>query len=264
MAETADIRRYLDALQGRGRYSFTDAEARESVALSGRAVSEALRRLRRAGAIATPRRGFNVIVTPEYREAGCPPASWFVDDLMRFTGRAYYVGLLTAAAVHGAAHQQPMRFQVVTDRPMRPAEAGRVHVEFHVSRDVRVTPVERVQTDTGYMRVATRESTAFDLVRFVAASGGLGTVAAVLSELAEGLDADSLRELAAARPTHEVQRLGHLLDAIGCPRLADPLARALGGRRVRTVLLAPGRPVGGEAPSLPWRVVANEDLDLEA
>jgi predicted transcriptional regulator of viral defense system len=264
MADKVDMREFIDTLQGRGRYTFTDAEARASVGSSDRAVAEALRRLRRAGRIATPRRGFNVVVTPEYREAGCPPASWFVDDLMGFVGRPYCVGLLSAAAVYGAAHQQPMRFQVVTDRPMRPAVAGRVRVEFHVSREVGATPVERTQTDTGYMDVSTPEATAFDLVRFATASGGLGHVAAVLTELAERLDADALRELAAARPTFEVQRLGHLFDAIGRPRLADPLARALGGRRVRAILLAPGLPAVSEPPSLPWKVVANETLDLEA
>jgi hypothetical protein len=114
------------------------------------------------------------------------------------------------------------------------------------------------------MNVSTPEATAFDLVRFPAVSGGLANVSGVLAELAERLDADALRELATARPTFEVQRLGHLFDAIGRPRLADPLARALGGRRVRTVLLAPGLPAGGERPSLPWKVVPNETLELEA
>jgi hypothetical protein len=50
--------------------------------------------------------GVAVVVPPEYREAGCPPASWFIHDLMRFLGQPYYVALLTAAAIHGAAHQQ--------------------------------------------------------------------------------------------------------------------------------------------------------------
>ena len=102
MADTVDIRRFLDDLQAQGRYSFTDAEARDAVTSSPRAAAEALRRLRADGRVATPRKGFDVIVPPEYREAGCPPASWFIDDLMRFTGRPYYVALLSAAAVHGA------------------------------------------------------------------------------------------------------------------------------------------------------------------
>jgi len=264
MADTPDTLHFIESLQGRGRYSFTDAEARASVASSARAVAEALRRLRSSRRIATPRRGFNVIVPPEYREPGCPPASWFIDDLMRFVGRPYYVALLTAAAVHGAAHQQPMRFQVVTDRPMRPAEAGRVRIDFHVSHDAETVPVDLAQTDTGYMRVSTPEATAFDLVRFVAPAGGLSNVAAVLSDLAESLQADALRELAASRPTPEIQRLGYLLDLVGEQQLGDPLTRELASKRVRPVPLAPGLPAVTGRATIPWRIVPNETIDIDA
>jgi len=259
-----DVSEFVEHLQMQGRYSFADTEALSSVASSGRAATEALRRLRARRRIVSPRRGFSVIVPPEYREAGSPPASWFIDDLMRFLGRPYYVGLLSAAALYGAAHHQPMLFQVVTSVALRRADAGRVRIDFHVSRDVGSGPVSQVQTDTGYMRVSTPELTAFDLMRFATAVGGLGNAAAVLSELAERLETDALRVLAAARPTPEVQRLGYLLDLIGSQHLADPLARALAGRRVRPVLLSPGLP-GGDGPALPpWRVVANEALDIDA
>ena len=264
MADTSDTLHFIESLQGKGRYSFTDAEARAAVAASARAVAEALRRLRSAQRLATPRRGFNVIVPPEYREPGCPPASWFIEDLMRFVGRPYYVALLTAAAIHGAAHQQPMRFQVITDRPMRSAEAGRVRIDFHVSRGAETSSVTQVQTDTGYMRVSTPDVTAFDLVRFVAAAGGLSNVATVLSDLAETLHADALRELATSRPTPEIQRLGYLLDLVGHQQLADALTRELASRRVRSVSLAPGLPAGADRASVPWRVVLNETIDLDA
>jgi hypothetical protein len=95
------------------------------------AIEAALRRLKRRGRIASPRRGFYVLVPVEYREAGCPPVSWFIDDLMRFLKQPDYVGLLSAAAIHGAAHQQPMLFQVVTDRPSRPVRVGRVRIGGH-------------------------------------------------------------------------------------------------------------------------------------
>ena len=264
MADSLDTRHFIEGLQAAGRYSFTDAEARSCVAASARAVAEALRRLRSDHRLATPRRGFNVIVTPEHRAAGCPPASWFIDDLMRFVARPYYVALLSAAALRGAAHQQPLRFQVVTDRPMRPAEAGRVRIDFHVRRDVETTPVERVQTDTGYMRVSTPEATAFDLVRFMMAAGGLGNVATVLADLAESLQVDQLRTLSGARPTSDIQRLGYLLDLIDHEQLADPLARMLAGRRVRPILLVPGLPAGERRPATPWKIVPNEAVDLDA
>lgn len=40
---------------------------------------------------------------------------------MKFLGQPYYVGLLSAAALHGAAHHQPQEFQVVTNKQFRPA-----------------------------------------------------------------------------------------------------------------------------------------------
>jgi hypothetical protein len=149
---------WIDGLQAAGRYTFAREEL---LAFSGRsqvAVDAALRRLKRKVRIQSPRRGFFVIVPVEYRSAGCPPATWFIADLMRFLGPPYYVGILSAAALHGAAHQQPMSFQVVTDRPTRPARAGRVRIEFHMSSVLAGTPVVDVQTETGSMRVATPDN----------------------------------------------------------------------------------------------------------
>ena len=76
-----------------------------------------------------------MVVPLEYREAGCPPASWFIQPLMDFLDRPYYVGLLSAAAIHGAAHQQPMVFQVITDMVIKAARAGRVAIQFHQTRE---------------------------------------------------------------------------------------------------------------------------------
>ena len=74
---------FVEDLQTKGRYTFTQAEAMNADQRSDIALEAALRRLKQKGRIADPRRGFYVIVPVEYREAGCPPASWFIDDLMR-------------------------------------------------------------------------------------------------------------------------------------------------------------------------------------
>ena len=66
-----------------------------------------------------------MIVPLEYLHAGGPPPSLFIDDLMKAMERPYYVGLLSAAALHGASHQQPQEFQVFSDRPIRPIQVGR-------------------------------------------------------------------------------------------------------------------------------------------
>jgi len=116
-----------------------------------------------------------------------------------------------------------MVFQVVTDRPTRPARVGRVRIGFHMSRKVESTPVAKVQTETGSMRVSTPEATAFDLVRFAPAAGHLNNVATVLDELAEKLDPAALAKLAHAYAVPEAQRLGYLLELAGHVRQAKAL-----------------------------------------
>ena len=254
---------FLAGLQSHGRYTFSDADAVMGLSRSAGAVQAVLRRLRSSGRIVALRRGFYVIVPPEYGSAGSPPASWFIDDLMRYLQQPYYVGLLTAAALYGASHQQPMVFQVVTDRPTRPAMAGRTAVEFHMSRLAERTPADAVQTETGFMRVSTPAATAFDLVRFARACGGWGNVATVLQELAERLDPEALYAGAASVGTPQLQRLGYLLDRAGHPRLADPLLRVLSAKRYRPVLLAPDAPRGEEEAASPWRVIPNEDVEVD-
>lgn len=62
-----------------------------------------------------PVRGFYVIVSPEYRQMGCLPASRFIPALMQYLKEPYYTGLLSAGEFYGAAHQRPQAFQVVTE-----------------------------------------------------------------------------------------------------------------------------------------------------
>jgi predicted transcriptional regulator of viral defense system len=255
---------YLDALQGRGRYTFDRAEALKELGSTPEALEAAVRRLAAKGRLAVPRRGFYVIVPAEYRSAGAPPADWFIADLMRFEGQPYYVGLLSAAALHGSAHQQPQEFQVVTDGPLRPARAGRVLIRFFTKATVGSTPVVDMKTQTGSMRVSTPEATALDLVRYVKRAGHLDNVATILSELAEKLDPRRL--LAVARQGVEiahVQRLGHLLDAVGAASAAKPMAAWISGQRPRRVLLRPGaqRPIRDEDPR--WRVSVNEQVEID-
>ena len=257
------MRMVLDNIQAQGRYTFTGRDAAHAGPRSEAALGAALRRLKRQGRIVSPRRGFYVLVPPEYRAAGSPPASWFIDDLMRFLRQPYYVGVLSAAAIHGAAHQQPQVFQVITDRPSRPAHAGRVHIAFHVGRPIERRHTELKQPDTGTMVVATPETTAFDLVRYPAAAGHLNNVATVLRELAERLDASSLVRLADAYAISDVQRLGYLLEHGGRSDLTEPLAIWLASRRFRPVAISPGEPRGEARLNARWRVILNETIEVD-
>jgi predicted transcriptional regulator of viral defense system len=254
---------WVDELQAGGRYTFHRQELSNLDDRSPVALDASLRRLKQKSRIQSPRRGFFVIVPVEYRSAGCPPASWFIADLMIFLGQPYYVGILTAAALHGAGHQQPMSFQVVTDQPTRPARAGRVRIEFHQSGVLAETPVVDMTTETGSMPVATPEATAFDLVRYPAAAGYLDHAVTVLSELVERMQPNNLVECAAKQAVPDAQRIGFLLECIGQDALAEELWDSLASQRLRTVLLVPKRARGRKKPDPRWRVLANWKLEID-
>jgi hypothetical protein len=133
-----------------------------------------------------------------------------------------------------------------------------------MSRSVEQLPVIERQTETGTMRVATPETTAFDLVRYPGGAGHLSNAATVLSELAERLDARALLAIAPLVRPPDVQRLGYLLDAVGQGTLATPLAEWLAGQQPRTVPLQPGAPAAEVDLDRRWHVLPNVELEVDA
>ena len=251
---------WVDSLQASGRYTFTRREAESATNASPQAVRSALRRLKQAGRIVAPRRGFFVLVPLEYRTSGAPPASWFVEDLMGHLDRSYHVGLLTAASLHGAAHQAPQQFQVVVDLPTRPVKTGRVQLAFVQGR-VGATPVVRMNTATGTMAVSTPEGTALDLVRHVEVCGGLNNVTTVLMELAERIDSTLLVAAAHGMEKTVLQRAGYLLELVGAHRQADRLATWLGEQRIFPTALRPDLPMAGSMRDERWMLVINDEVE---
>ncbi len=261
MARPGTLHEWIEALPEEGRYVFARRDVDAVTDASAAAIKMTLYRLKRRGAIVTPRRDFFVVVPREYRAAGCPPASWFIDDLMRHMGRRYYVGLLSAAALHGAGHQQPMAFQVMVDAAERDIEVGRVRIAFHMSSVFDRAATQPMQTETGTMLVATPETTAFDLVRFPAASGYWSNIATVLSEMAEKLDPEALASGAARVARTDVQRLGWLLDLVEQPDLADALAATVADKRLLPTPLTGARESAGAPLDSRWHVLVNDDVE---
>ena len=258
------LTQFVDRLQESGRYTFTREEAVTECGISEIALRQAALRLQKQNRLVSPRRGFFVIVPLEYRSAGAPPPAWYIDALMRFHGRPYYVGLLSAAALHGAAHQQAQEFQVITDRALRPAIAGRTQLRFFYKRHQAQTATVALKVETGTMLVSSPEATAFDLVRYPLAAGGLGNIVTVFAELAEKIDpgrlviaAEAEAELAA------VQRSGLLLELAGAGDKVDQLATWIASRRPRTIPLRADRVAKGAPRSQRWGLLLNESIEVE-
>lgn len=172
---------------------------------------------------------------------------------MRHEGQAYYVGLLRAAALHGATHQAVMEFQVTSDKRLPKIRAGRNLIVFYFRKNMKALTAgtEDRKTDTGTMRISSAALTALDLLRYPRASGGIDSVATVPSDLAEKIDPEQLAALSASVERPVVQRLGHLLEHLGRGALTESMLEEL---QVRG--------------SLPWTVLdrreaRDPDFELE-
>jgi predicted transcriptional regulator of viral defense system len=250
----------LIELASRGRYHFTTDEAMRALGTSPVATRAALRRLKKKGGLASPHRGFHVIVPPEYRRLGCLPGEQFVPQLMEHLGLAYYVALLSAAQVHGAAHQQPQVFQVIVEKNRASIACGGVRAEFIARRNAARIPVMERNTPRGSMRVSTSEATAFDLVGYPDHAGGLDHVATVLAEFVESIDGATIARVAPLSPVPWAQRLGYLLEQVGGSDRTEPLAAYVRETARETALLDPRRATRRGERDPRWRLVVNVDV----
>ena len=220
---------YVNRLLSEGRAVFTAEEAELTLGVRHRAFLDAAERLQRRGMLLLPRRGFYVIVPPQFAAWGAPPPAWYIDALMAREDEPYYVGLLKAAELHGATHQAVMEFQVVCGKRLPEIRAGRNRVVFYFRRDMAslAAGVEGHKTDTGTMEISSAELTALDLLRYPQATGGIDSIATVLPDLGGTIKPERLALLSRAFERPVVQRLGHLLEHVGRDDLAGPMQERL-------------------------------------
>lgn len=256
-------RDYINSLASSGRYYFTSREAQDALGVSAAAAKLALNRLAKQGLVASPARGFYVIVPPEYRSLGCLPADQFIPALMAKLGQAYYLGLLSAAQYHGAAHHRPQETQVMVGKSRRPISSGAVRVAFIVRKDIDRIAVQSFNTPRGTVLVSTPEATAVDLVGYPHHVGGLDQVATVLMDLAEKLDPDKLAAAAEIAPMPWAQRLGYLLEKVDAHEQAGPLKSYVGARARQTALLLPTAGSDGAIRDDGWKLLVNADVEAE-
>ncbi len=258
------IRAFIAGLAAHGRYHFGLSELRSALGVSEQAARQAVSRCAAKGEIASPARGFYVIVPPEYRRLGCLPADQFVPALMEHRCTRYYVGLLSAAQYHGAAHHRPQEFQVMLRRNRPAIVCGSIKVTFVARTQLAGVPVESVNNPRGTILVSTVEATAVDLVGYMRRAGGVDRVAGVLSELGEDMDPERLVLASGSASILWAQRLGYLLEYVGAGDKAVLLKEHVRRRARNYTKLVPSSSSEGALRSKEWRLFVNADIAIEA
>jgi predicted transcriptional regulator of viral defense system len=258
-----NARGYVSGLAASGRYHFASREAQAALGVSAAAAKLALNRLAKQQLIASPARGFYVILPPEYRSLGCLPADQFIPALMKRLNLSYYAGLLSAAQYHGAAHQRPQEFQVFLAMNHRPIQCGAVRVAFIARKRLKEVPGQPFNTPRGAVLVSTPEATALDLVGYADHAGGLDQVATVLSELAERLDPEKLAAVARTAPVPWAQRLGYLLEHLGFATKVPALKEYVRQHAKQSTVLLPKVQQKRAHRNKGWKLYVNTKVEAE-
>ena len=237
----------LRQLQSQARYVFREDEFAEQTgrAPGSPASQMALQRLSKAGhvVLAQKKPARWLIVPAEQAHYGAPPVDWWLDDFLLEKEPNYYLALLSAARHWGSAHYALQTTQVMVSRPRRPVQVGRLKVEFIVKRSLNATPVARERTRVAHLRVSTREATVLDLIRHQDAIGGLEAVARVAKDLAPKMTSSGMRDaLSGLGQVPAAQRLGFVLQHLGCERLCASVSSWLQKRRRNVQPLATQQP----------------------
>jgi predicted transcriptional regulator of viral defense system len=258
-----NARNFIANLAATGRYHFSSHDAQDALSVSQDASKLALNRLIKQGLLASPARGFYVIVPPEYRSLKSLPADQFIPALMQRLGLTYYAGLLSAAQYHGAAHHRPQEFQVMVAKSRRAIVSGAVRVTFIVRKNIDSIPIQNFNTPRGTVRVSTPEATAVDLVGYPGHIGGLDQAATILSELAEKLDPEKLAIAAQNAPMSWAQRLGYLLEKFGEEDRAGALKSYVQKNARQTAILLPIAKVNDAVRNDDWKLIINAEVEPE-
>jgi predicted transcriptional regulator of viral defense system len=269
----SSIQEFVDSQLVQGRGFFTKS-ALADLGLSPEALKSAIARLSKKGSLVSPRRGFYLILRPEDRALGAPdPARW-IDPLMKFLKVDYRISLLRAAALHGAAHQAAMVFQVIAPRQLPDIEIGRHRVEFLFQSPEAFAEANcpkwlaQLKTDAGFAKVAGVELTLLDICRYFHRAGGINGAAQAVHDLGKKADARILAKAASIYENSAVRRLGYLLEWFGHSRQAEAL-RPFAGKAKSFKALDPSvRPIvpelaATEERNADWKLIINVPVEID-
>jgi predicted transcriptional regulator of viral defense system len=186
----------------------------------------------------------------------------YLEALMGHLGVQYYVGWLSAAAIHGSAHHAVQVTQVASSRPVAARHFGRGRIQFYIRSNVGAIPTVPHRTDTGDVPVSTPEATCLDLACDPLIAGGVSNAATVIAGLAEeSLDSTGIAALAGLFPQAALRRVGHILDHYcGCNDLGG--LRGMVRHDNEPSLLAPGGRRAGHIDPV-WNLVVNTKVEVE-
>jgi predicted transcriptional regulator of viral defense system len=261
---------WIEACQSKGKLAFSLTELRQSFQTDTEtALKRMLDRLSEKQKIVSIFKGYYIIIPPQYSVKGILPPALFIDGLMKFLDRKYYVALLNAAALHGASHQQPQEYFIVTGYPvLRTTIKKGLKINYISTKQLPPeTLTEKKKTETGYINVSNPLLTAVDIVNYEKKIGGLNRASTVINELTEMIKPNDISaELIRYAAVSSLQRLGFILEYIlDKKKIADKIFSLCKKQGIKFYLI-PLKASGNKNKDLlneKWKLIINTEIDID-
>ncbi|MGY6543234.1 type IV toxin-antitoxin system AbiEi family antitoxin domain-containing protein [Arthrospiribacter ruber] len=248
------------------QYAFSWDEVKVKIPKTDVALRHELGRLSKKKEILALRQGFYLILPPRYKGFGKLPLEFYVEELFKFLDKPYYIAFFSAAAFHGASHQQVQQSYLMTKIPnLRDIKKGNIYLSISATSKWPNKNIQLRKSDAGIFNISSPALTAIDLIHYQSKMGGLNRILAILEELAESMTPEDIQELLQWYPhTSSIQRLGYLFQELQSDRvLLDPLEKYFIGKNYFPVLLCPDKDKKPGRVDNMWKVVRNIKLESD-
>ena len=211
-------------------------------------------------------RGFYVIIPTQYKLKGVVPPTYYINELMEYIGKPYYVGLLSAAAIYGASHQRAMLTQIVTTGPRSRISKNNTLINWNYRKQIPSELIETRNAEMGRINYSSAELTTVDIIQFASKIGGYQRATTVLAELVNIIDISKMESILPYTTTSTMQRLGFLLEYILLEQdKADILYNILKKKNgyLDDILMSSEHTASDNAESNRWRVNMNIEIEID-
>lgn len=258
---------WIDKKIIRGYYTFTIEDIKNNFPqFSDAYIRTSLYRLNIKKKIISPWKGFYVIMPIEFALKAIIPPVFYIDALMSFLNKKYYVSLLNAASFYGASHQRVQTFSVTTETPkLRNTAKTGTPILFFSKKNTPDKFIRRHKAQSGYVNVASPELTAIDLIENEKHIGGLNRACTVLNELVDSINFETLEDdffTLASTPIY--QRFGYILESVlEREDLANTFKNKMPPLTTRNIPFKIGKSIKNCEIDRKWKVIINQEIEID-
>ena len=261
-----NAKEYIKYLLSIESYSFSVDEILKATDGTGNSLKFELQKKKKKGEVLNLRKGFYLIITPRYSSSKKIPIQLYCEKLFKYLNKNYYVGLFSAAKLHGASHQQVQRDYLITEQPkFNDISKKTINIQFFTTKNWPDKNIQLKKSDAGIYKVSSPALTIVDLIHYQTNLGGINRMLATIEELAEELTSADMKELLDWYPNKStLQRFGFLLEELEINENFQELIYSnLKSSKFFPVLLSPKSKEKAGAVDNRWKVAVNVQLESD-